>query len=104
MLAFSEDGHADPRIHHGPSMTREKYEEVVRRLTGGQSRLESPSDVGVAGLLGSCRRRRERIWVFDVFESQEAADQFRATVAPIAQEVGIEEPVTTYPTHTFICA
>jgi hypothetical protein len=38
-------------IHHVPSLTREKYEEVVRRLTNGKSRLESASDVGVEGLL-----------------------------------------------------
>jgi hypothetical protein len=38
-------------IHHVPSLTQEKYEEVVRRLTNGKSRLESPSDVGADGLL-----------------------------------------------------
>ena len=31
-------------IHHGPSVTQEKYEEIVRKLNDGKSRLESPSD------------------------------------------------------------
>jgi hypothetical protein len=38
-------------IHQGPSLTREKYEEIVRRLTGGKARVESPSDWPVEGLL-----------------------------------------------------
>lgn len=31
-------------IHRAPSLTQERYEEVVRRLTG-KSRIESPSDL-----------------------------------------------------------
>lgn len=38
-------------VHEGPTLTQERYEEAVRRLTGGSSRLESPGDWPVAGLL-----------------------------------------------------
>lgn len=38
-------------VHHVPRLTRERYEEVVRRLTDGKRRLESPSDVPTGGLL-----------------------------------------------------
>src|SRR4051794_19996309 len=29
-------------VHHGPTLTQEKYDEVIRRLTDGKSRMESP--------------------------------------------------------------
>ncbi len=32
-------------VHQVPSLTRERYEAVVRRLTNGKSRIESPSDL-----------------------------------------------------------
>jgi hypothetical protein len=38
-------------VHQTPSLTQERYEEVVRRLTNGKSRLESPSDLPFDGLL-----------------------------------------------------
>jgi hypothetical protein len=38
-------------IQQVPSLTRERYEEVVRRLTDGRRRLESPSDLPFEGLL-----------------------------------------------------
>jgi hypothetical protein len=41
----------------GPDVTRESYDQVVRSMTG-KDRAESPSDWPVAGLLGSCGRRR----------------------------------------------
>jgi hypothetical protein len=31
-------------VHQVPSLTQEKYEEVVRRLTNGKARIESQSD------------------------------------------------------------
>jgi hypothetical protein len=38
-------------VHQVPSLTQERYEEVVRRLTNGKRRLDSPSDLPVEGLL-----------------------------------------------------
>jgi hypothetical protein len=37
-------------IHQTPSLTQQRYEEVVRRLTG-KSRIESPADLPFDGLL-----------------------------------------------------
>lgn len=90
-------------VHHVPSLTQERYEEVVRRLTNGKRRLESPSDLPTEGLLVHVAAQTENgFLVFDVFESQEAFDRFREVATPIATEVGIEDPPKAYPAHTFI--
>lgn len=90
-------------IHHTPSLTQERYEAVVRGLTGGKPRLESPADVPTGGLLVHAAAQTDAGFViFDVFESQEAFDRFRAIASPIATEAGIEEPPKSYPLHTYI--
>jgi hypothetical protein len=92
-------------IHHLPSLTRERYEEVVRRLTSGKSRLESPADVGVGGLLVHVAGQgADGFWIVDIWESQEAVDRFKEVIGPIAREAGIEEPMKTYAVHTFVSA
>ena len=40
-----------PIVLVSPKFTQEQYEETVRKLTGGKSRLESPADWPVEGLL-----------------------------------------------------
>jgi len=48
-----------PVVLVSPEFTQEQYEETVRKLTGGKSRLESPVDWPVEGLLvhiAGCRR------------------------------------------------
>ncbi len=90
-------------IHKVPSLTRERYEEVVRRLTGGKGRFESPEDVPFEGLLvHAAAETDEGFVIFDIFESQEAFDRFGEQIAPIPKEVGIEEPPKAFPVHTFI--
>src|SRR4051794_12947609 len=90
-------------IHKVPSLTRERYEEVVRRLTGGKGRFESAADVPFEGLLVHVAAETDEGFViFDVFESQEAFDRFGEQIAPIPREVGIEEPPKAFPVHTFI--
>ena len=90
-------------IHKTPTLTRERYEKVVRGLTGGKSRLESPDDVPTAGLLVHVAADTDDGFViFDVFESQAAFDRFGELVAPISREAGIEEPPKSFPLHTFI--
>ena len=87
-------------IHQTPTLTQERYEEVVRRLTG-RSRIEAPSDLPFEGLLvhaagpgpgGFC--------VFDVFESEEAVERFQSALGTIPEEVGIEQPPQFFPAHT----
>src|SRR5919106_1012770 len=87
-------------IHHVPSLTRERYEAVVQRLTNGHNRLQSLSDGGVEGLLAHVAGEGDDgFWIVDVWASQEAADRFAQRVRPIAQAVGIEQPMKTYRIH-----
>ena len=90
-------------IHHVPSLTKERYEAVVRGLTGGRDRLESLSDGGIEGLLAHVAGEGDDgFWVIDVWESQEAVERFGRRVAPIAQAAGITEPMKTYRIHTVL--
>lgn len=92
-------------IHRTPSLTRDRYEEVVRGLTGGRPRLEGPADVPGGGLLvHAAAETDEGFVIFDVFESEEAFDRFGEAVAPLARAAGIEEPPKAFPVHTFISA
>jgi hypothetical protein len=89
-------------VHHTESLTRERYEAVVRGLSG-KPKLESPADVPTPGLLVHVAAETDDgFMIFDVFESQEAFDRFRALASPIATEAGIEEPPRSYPLHTYI--
>jgi hypothetical protein len=92
-------------VHRVPSLTQERYEEVVRRLTKGKSRLDSPSDLPFDGLLVHATAQTEDgFLVFDVFESEDAVTRFNEAMKTIPREVGIEEPPSFYPAHTFISA
>ena len=88
-------------IHRTPSLTRERYEEVVRRLTYGRERIESPSDLPFEGLLvHAAGDGPDGFTIFDVFESEDAVERFRTAMGTIAEEVGIEEPPQFFPAHT----
>ena len=90
-------------IHHVPTLTRERYEAVVHRLTNGHDRLQSLSDGGVEGLLAHVAGEGDDgFWVVDVWSSQEAVDRFSQRVRPIARAVGIEQPMKTYRIHTVL--
>lgn len=90
-------------IHHVPSLTQERYEAVVRKLTDGKDRLESASDAGIGGLLVHVAGQGDDgFWIIDVWESKEAVERFGRMIKPIAQEAGITEPLKTYPVHTFL--
>ncbi len=92
-------------VHQGPSVTQETYEEVVRKLADGKSRLETPSDWPVAGLLVHAAGQGEGGFrVVDVWESEEACNQFGEFLRPILQEVGIDDPPELYQAHTFVSA
>ena len=90
-------------VHHTPTLTRDRYEAVVRNLTGGKPKLESPADVPTPGLLVHVAAETDDgFMIFDVFASQEAFDRFRALASPIATGAGIEEPPRSYPLHTYV--
>jgi hypothetical protein len=91
-------------VHQGPSLTQEKYEEVIRKLTG-KDRMESPSDWPVEGLLVHAAGQGESGFrVVDVWESEEACNRFGEVLAPILQEAGIDVRPEVYPAHAFVSA
>jgi hypothetical protein len=74
--------------HHTPTLTRERYEEVVRRLTGGKARIESPSDLPFDGLLIHASGEGPGFFVFDVFASEQAVEAFRTALGSILRRWG----------------
>jgi hypothetical protein len=89
-------------VHQVPSLTQERYEEVVRRLTNGKSRIDSPSDLPFEGLLVHIAGEgKNGFCIVDVFASEAAVAAFRDAMGTIPQEVGIEEPPDFFPAHTF---
>ena len=90
-------------VHLTPSLTQEKYEAVVRRLTDGRRRLESVSDLPFEGILAHAAGQGPNgFCVVDVFESEEAVERFRKALGTIPTEVGIVEPPQFFPAHTYI--
>jgi hypothetical protein len=90
-------------VHQGQGLTREKYEQVVRRLTDGKSRMESPGDWPVEGLLVHAAGESEGGFrVVDVWESEEAVRRFGEKLMPLLHEAGVEAEPETYPAHTFV--
>jgi hypothetical protein len=93
-------------VHQGPTVTRDKYEEVVRRLTDGRKdRMESPSDWPVEGLLvHAAGEGPGGFRVVDVWESEEACNGIGEVLGPHLQEVGITDSPEMYTAHTFVSA
>ena len=92
-------------VHETPTLTRERYEEVVRRLTNGKSRIESPSDLPFEGLLiHAAGEGPNGFYIFDVFESEGAVESFRSALGTIPEEVGIREPPRFFPALTVYVA
>jgi len=90
-------------LHQVPSLTQDRYEEVIRRLTGGRSRVESLSDLPFEGLLlHVAGQGKNGFCIVDVFESEEAVDRFRELMGTTPLEVGIEEPPEFFPAHTVV--
>ena len=92
-------------VFEGPGLTRENYDESVRRLTGGKARVESPDDWPVAGLLvHASGKGKNGFRVVDVSESAEAFRQFGEKIVPILKSLGIEGEPEVYEAHTFVSA
>ena len=91
-------------VFESPQLTRENYEETVRRLTG-KNRLSSPSDWPVEGLLVHVAGQGAKGWrVVDVWTSEDAFRRFGEKLAPILREVGIDGEPEVYPSHTLVTA
>jgi hypothetical protein len=91
-------------VHQGAGLTKESYEEAVRRIAGGKE-LSSPADWPVKGLLvHAAGEAPGGFRVVDVWESEEAAGRFGETLVPVLREVGIEAEPEVYSAHTFVSA
>jgi hypothetical protein len=89
-------------VHRVASLTEERYEEVVQRLTG-KPRLESVSDLPFDGLLVHVAAQTEAgFLIVDVFDSETSVAEFNEAMRTIPREAGIQEPPRFYATHTFI--
>jgi hypothetical protein len=92
-------------VHQGGTITREKYDEVVSRLTGGKDHMESPSDWPVEGLLSHAAGEGPNGFrVVDVWESEEACNSFGEILGPHLEAVGITDEPEVYPAHAFVSA
>ena len=92
-------------VHQGPSLTQEKYEATVQKLTGGKSRMESVSDWPVEGILVHVAGQGPQGFrVVDVWESEEACNRFGEILQPILEEVGIDDAPELYPAEAFVSA
>ncbi|GAB4048584.1 hypothetical protein [Catellatospora paridis] len=92
-------------VHEGPTVTKERYDELVRRLTGGKSRMESIADWPVEGLLVHVAGQSEQGFrVVDVWESEDACRRFADKLMPLMAEVGIMDQAVLYPPHAFVSA
>jgi hypothetical protein len=92
-------------VFESPSLTQERYEESVKKLTGGKGRLESPTDWPAEGLLAHIAGQGQSGFrVVDVWESEEAFRRFGESLMPILQEIGVEGRPEIYPAHTFVSA
>ena len=92
-------------VFQGPSLTQEKYEESIVLVTNGKSRAESPSDWPVPGLLAHIAGDSgSGFRVVDVWESEEAFQQFGDKLGPIMQGLGIDIEPEIYPIHTLVTA
>ena len=92
-------------VFQGPTLTQDQYEQSVRRLTGSKSRMESPSDWPVEGILAHLAGEGENGFrVVDVWESEEAFGRFGEKLMPILQDLGIDVQPETYPVLAFVSA
>lgn len=92
-------------VHQGPTLTQDRYEAAVKKVTGGKRSLESPADWPVEGLLVHAAGQGDGGFrVVDLWESAEAAGRFGQIIGPILHEVGVTDLPEVYPTHTFVSA
>ena len=92
-------------VHEGPTLTRERYEEAVRRVTGGTTPMRTPADWPVEGLLvHAAGQGKNGFRVVDLWESEEAAGRFGSIIATVMREIGVTDMPEVYPAHTFVSA
>lgn len=92
-------------VFQSQGLTQAKYEESVRGLTGGKSRMSSPADWPVPGLLVHVAGQGPNGFrVVDVWESEEAFRRFGEKLTPILKAAGVEGEPEVYQAHTVVRA
>jgi hypothetical protein len=90
-------------VFQGPTVTQAKYEESVRRLTGGKTRMGRASDWPVKGLLVHIAGQSPKGFrIVDVWESDESFKSFGEKLVPILKALGMEGDPEVYQAHTVV--
>jgi hypothetical protein len=105
-LMFEEVKMPIVAVFQSPTLTRESYEESVRRLTKGKkTRMESAGDWPVAGLLAHIAgQTKQGFRVVDIWQSEDAFRRFGDMLMPIMKEIGIDTVPEIYEAHAFVSA
>ena len=91
-------------VQDGPTVTQERYDEVVSRMMG-KDRVESPSDWPVEGLLVHATAQGPNGFrILDLWESEEAANRFGEVLGEHLEAVGITDPPEIYDAYTLVSA
>jgi hypothetical protein len=93
-------------VFQGSGLTKEVYQQVCRKLTGGKKdRMESVSDWPLGGVLAHVAGEgAQGFRVVDVWESEEAFRRFGEMLIPILKEIGVDGTPDVYPSHAFLAA
>ncbi len=92
-------------VFQSPTLTQAKYEESVRRLTGGRARMEKPVDWPVEGLLVHVAGQGPNGFrVVDVWQSEETFRRFGEKLMPVLKALGVDGQPEVYPVHTLVSA
>ncbi|WP_328535147.1 hypothetical protein [Streptomyces sp. NBC_00344] len=75
-----------------PGMTQAQYEQSAEKVAGRPGPVKSLADWPVAGLISHTAAPTGDGWlVVDVWESDEAFQQFGETIVPMLQELGVAD-------------
>ncbi len=92
-------------VFEAPNLSQEQYEESVRRLTsGGKSRMESPSDWLVPGLLVHVAAKVRTAFVSWTCGNRMKRFVALATIMPILKELGLDIQPDIYPSLALVSA
>lgn len=87
-----------------PGMTKEQYEKSAEAVSGRPGAVQNPKDWPVDGLISHTAAPTPGGWlVVDVWESEEAFQEFGKTILPALQKLGVENPQPKiYQAHTVV--
>jgi len=89
-------------VHDSTGGTREQYEAVADRLTGGRG-LNSLEAWPVQGILSHVAAPTADGWrVIDLWESEQAFQRFGEVIGPVLEEVGFAGEPKLFPVHNYV--